>query len=65
MAGLKLTSLLGTLLVVGLVGGSLAVLGTTLPGEVPAMAVLVLVVVVFVLLGFYGERFADGGTPYW
>lgn len=65
MTRLKLTSVLSSLLVVAMVLGSLVVFGTTLVGNVPSMAVFVLVLVVFFILFTYGERFADGGTSYW
>lgn len=65
MARLRLTAVAGTLLVALLVLGSLVVLGRSLVGDAAAMAVVVLVLVVFFGLVAYGERFAGGGTPYW
>lgn len=65
MVRLRVTSVLGSLLILALAVGSLVVLGRDLVGDVPAMVVLVLVLVVFFGLAAYGERFASGGTPYW
>ncbi|PSP76977.1 hypothetical protein BRC81_11590 [Halobacteriales archaeon QS_1_68_20] len=65
MARLRLTGVLGTSLIALLALGSLVIRGESLVEETAAMAVVVLVLVVFFGLGAYGERFAKGGTSYW